>query len=417
MTKRNHFGAFKPHTLTKHAVLDAYVKAWATILVRVFREVWFVDAFAGEGQDDEGNPGSPLIAARVAEQINALHFPKGITRHEGMRVVAFESDPDRFVALAEVMAPYTANPWHRGVAIVREGVLEDKLPKVLELIGSAPTLYFLDPFGIDGLSAPVLPELLRGPHNELLILFNDEGAVRLAGKVRAGAPDEEAALVEADASVSESLFGEAETERLRKEARDRVKRSVAGHKSNADAARIMDTAFGGDWWRPIIDATPEDRRQQKFVELYDQLLERMGGTKRLRFSVDTPDGRHKYYLIHASKDSRAYVAMKDAMHRARQKRQQESAFSQVLLEHIESESSIGPIADRVVQEFSGRKVRWQGVKPCVQEFALAETPLWRHEFAALQAEFARRGYTDLNEKGRPQSPLSFTFPATSVLMR
>jgi len=413
MTTKNHFGTFQPHTLTKHAILDAYLKAWATILLPRFDEAWFVDAFAGEGQDEKDHPGSPLIAARTAEQINTKLFPAGIARHRGMRVLAFESEPPRFARLAEVMRPYVAEPWYKGIAIVREGVLEEKLDAVLETIGDAPVLYFLDPFGIDGLSAAVLPKLLEGAHNELLILFNDEGAARLAGKVRAGTPDEAAAIAEAEAAVDQTLFGDADTDSLRASARNRMKRSLAGHKSNVDAERIMDTAFGGNWWRPIIDETPEDERQSKFVELYDGLLETIGGTKRLRLSISTPDGRHKYFLIHAAKDSRAYAVMKNAMHRARKKRE-EVNLTPALLEHIEIGSSITSVADVLCRHFAGRRVRWQGVSPCVKDYAIDETPLWFDECDALKAELLRRRCTDLNDKGKPQSPLSFTFPANPV---
>ncbi|CAN5703021.1 hypothetical protein BH23GEM9_BH23GEM9_20220 [soil metagenome] len=410
MTKKQHFGEFQPHTLTKHAILDAYLKAWATILVRSFKKVWFVDAFAGEGKDQAGNPGSPLIAARVAEQINSKYYPGGIDPLAGMRVIAFEADEERFLALSEVMQLFVAERWHKAVAILRKGTLEERLDGVIKAVGDSPTLYFLDPFGIDGLSADVLPRLLAGPRNELLILFNDEGAVRLAGKVRAGQVDEEATLADAEAAVGPSLFGEEHAEEMREAMRAMARRSLAGHKSNMNAERIMDTAFGGDWWRPIIDSTHPDARQAKFVELYESLLERIGGTKRLRFSVDTPDGRHKYYLIHAAKDARAYAVMKDAMHRARNRlRSQEPGVS--ILEHIESGPNVVPVADQICHFFAGKQgVRWQGTSPNIKSYAIDETPLWYHECDALQVELVRRGLADVNEKGKPQKPRSYSFP-------
>jgi three-Cys-motif partner protein len=408
MTRKTHFGVFKPHTLTKHAILDAYLKAWATILVPRFGAVWFVDAFAGEGRDDVGHPGSPLIAAKVAEQINAKHFPAGITRHKGMRLIAFEAEHDRFLSLDKVMSAYVAEPWHQGTALVREGTLEEKLEPVLKTLENAPTLFFLDPFGIDGLSAAVLPSLLAPPQNELLILFSDEGAVRLAGKVRAGRPDANAMISRAEGSVPDSLFGREETEALRAEKRTEAKRSAAGHKSNEDAERILDTAFGGGWWRTIIDGTPDELRQAKFVELYEAMLERFGASHRLRFSIDTPDGRHKYFLIHASKNKRAYAAMKDAMHRAR-KTKAESAIAPSLLDHLITDTNVEDVATTIARQFAGKRVRWQGEHPSVRGFAIDDTPLWYHELEALKAELLRRGYTELNERGKPKSPLAFNF--------
>jgi three-Cys-motif partner protein len=422
MPKKTHFHRFEPHTLTKHAVLDAYLKIWATILAPKFGQIWFVDAFAGEGRDDVGNPGSPLIGAKVARQINEKHFSIGITTTTGMRVIAFEEDEQRYPLLVEAMQPYVADPWWAGIAIVRKGSLEESLAGVLKHIKDRPTLFFLDPFGIDGLSASVLPQLLAGQHNEILLLFSDVGAVRLAGKARAGVPDEDAMIDAAAASVPTSLFGEEDTERDRDAARRKAKRSAAGHKSNPNAEEIMNTAFGGDWWQPIIFGTPDDLWQEKSVELYEQILQKAGASFRLRFSVDTPGGHHKYFLIHASKNHQAYAAMKDAMHRAKAKRAANlfgDSEAAPLFEQVETTTDVREVAAAIGREFSGKSgVLWGDADTAgtVKYFAIHRTPLWLHECEVLKAEMLRRRWTDLNAKGRPKSPLSFSFPAEAPLM-
>lgn len=416
MPKKTHFHKFEPHTLTKHAVLEAYLKIWATILAPKFRQVWFVDAFAGEGCDDVGNPGSPLIAAKVAEQIIANHFPAGTTKTTGMRVIAFEADKDRFPYLVETMRPYVAEPWWDGVAIVRDGTLETKLNGVLKQLGDRPTLFFLDPFGIDGLSAEVLPTLLAGPHNEILLLFSDVGAVRLAGKTRAGPPDAQAMLAAAVASVPDGLFPEV-TAAERESAVDKAKRSIAGHKSNPNAEEIMNTAFGGKWWQPIIFGTPDHLWQDRSVDLYEQVLQKAGASYRLRFSVDTPDGQHKYFLIHASKNDQAYAAMKDAMHRARSKRAKDmfdTGEMASLIDHVVTTTNVDDVVSTIAGEFARKShVPWgtADARGTVKHFAVHFTPLWLHEGDMLKGALLRRGFTDRNEKGRPESPLAFSFPA------
>ena len=60
-----HFDEFEPHTLLKHAILKTYLATWAMRLLQWGRAgdvVYFVDAFAGQGRDGVGNPGSPAIA-------------------------------------------------------------------------------------------------------------------------------------------------------------------------------------------------------------------------------------------------------------------------------------------------------------------------------------------------------------------
>jgi len=418
MPKKTHFHKFEPHTRMKHAVLDAYLKIWATILAPKFRQVWFVDAFAGEGCDEVGNPGSPLIAARVADQINRTHFPSGITATSGMRVVAFEKgEAGRYSALVETMEAYVSKPWHKGTAILRQGTLEASLDGVLGFIRDQPTLFFLDPFGIGGLSAAVLPRLLAGPHNEILLLFSDVGAVRLAGKTRAGVQDEQALMNAAAARIPATLFGEEDTEKEREAARRRAKRSAAGHKSNPNAEEIMNRAFGGKWWQPIIFGTPDDRWQEKSVELYEQVLEKAGATHRLRFSIDALDGQHKYFLIHASKSHQAYAAMKDAMNRAK-RRADEDLFGETkmapLFDQVQTTTDIARVADAIANEFAGKSAVFWGDENklgTVKYFAIHHTPLWFQECDALKQLLLRRGWTDTNTKGRPKSPLSYSFPA------
>lgn len=82
--REDHFEEFQGHTLLKHLILDKYLKAWANKLLQwgaAGSRVWFVDAFAGEGADKKGNPGSPLIAAKMARdrptQTYELSLSKG----------------------------------------------------------------------------------------------------------------------------------------------------------------------------------------------------------------------------------------------------------------------------------------------------------------------------------------------------
>lgn len=419
MPTKTHFHRFDQHTLLKHFLLRVYLKAWADIIVEKFGTAWFVDAFAGEGCDGDGNPGSPLIAAQIAIDINNHFFPNGLSPITGMRVAAFEWQHDRYNRLVEVMKPYTrpTRPWPNTIATVTEGTLEAKLAAVTEFLEKRPTLYFLDPFGIDGLSAAVIPELLAGGQKEVLVLFADIGAVRLAGKARAGAKDEETELEVARSAVPDNLFGEAETASEIEAAVAAKRRELAGHKSNPNADEIMNRAFGGDWWKPIIDATPEDRRREKFVELYEErVLKQSGATHCLHYRVRTPDGKHKYFLIHASKDVRAFAVMKDAMHRTRSQALRASANRPALIDPSDAgdiESDIRLIGDAVVRHFSGQRgVRWTGARGSVQQFVLENTPLWMHERDALKAELTRRRFTRLNDKGRPSRPMTFDFPSS-----
>jgi hypothetical protein len=69
------------------------------------RQVWFVDAFAGEGYDPKGNPGSPAIAGRITEDL-ASQFPPTPKRAAPMRILAIELDRERGRKLQEAMRPF-----------------------------------------------------------------------------------------------------------------------------------------------------------------------------------------------------------------------------------------------------------------------------------------------------------------------
>jgi three-Cys-motif partner protein len=417
MTRRDHFRRFEDHTLLKHFLLGVYLKQWATIHirgqgqsppVRGFR-LWVVDALAGAGQDDEGTPGSPVIAAEIARQINAEYFQTPLPANDGLRVIAFESDPMVYARLSEVMMPYVADP---PVAFLRPCTLQEKSVQLLRHVQGDPVFFFIDPFGVDGLNAALLPRLLAGSRAEILLLFSDVGAVRLAGKAGAVVPTRDTLI--AERRRNPSLFGDEFDSLLATADRLGVDRVLAGHLSNARAREILNAAFGGDWWQPIIEGTIPELRQSRFIELYEGVLKRAGATHVLRFDVATEAGQHKYTLLHASKHKRAFAAMKDAMDRARRQRKTEDCptlFEQgeYLADQavtMDSGADLHTVVNTICLHFAGREVRWTGKysDDTVRSFTRDETPLLVHEFDQLQRALERRGYV----AGR--TPLTYRFP-------
>lgn len=65
-TPRTTKWSFEPRTGAKHAILDAYLKAWFPILGKDHREIVYVDGFCGPGRYAGGEPGSPLVALQAA---------------------------------------------------------------------------------------------------------------------------------------------------------------------------------------------------------------------------------------------------------------------------------------------------------------------------------------------------------------
>jgi three-Cys-motif partner protein len=422
MPRDTHFERFESHTRLKHFLLDAYLKQWAIILLRSLlnvagrrTRVWFVDAFAGAGRDQTGAPGSPLIAAEIAQAVNRELFPGGPTRSSGMHVLAMEAEPGRARQLQENLEHFKRTP---PVVHVRHGDLRQVLTPFLGHVGTDPVLYFLDPFGVEGLDAEMLRSILSAPQAEVLLLFSDEGAVRLAGKASASVPTREELL--AERRRDPTMFGDDFEEQQAEADRAAVERVLAGHQSNQRAREILNSAFGGEWWQPIIAATPDFHRRERFVRLYEDVLRRAGASYVLPFAVASTEGRHKYTLIHASKHKRAYAAMKEAIDRVRRRFRPQAAPS--LFEaapeprlSIEIGAGFDAAVETIAAQFAGRRVRFRGTSytdESVERFALDETPLMKHELQALRSELERRGFAVRRADGRLSIPAEFEFPAT-----
>jgi three-Cys-motif partner protein len=429
MSRNNHFERFESHTHLKHFLLTVYLKKWANILVTHYRRVWFIDAFAGCGRDDAGAPGSPLIAAQIAREIAAERFaaPAGVELppRTGMHVIAVESNATRAGRLAENLAPYmTTEP---RVAFGHEGVLQDFLADLQPKIRHDPVLYFLDPFGVDGLDAAMLHQLFDGRRREVLMLFSDGGAVRLAGQVEARVPTREALL--AEQLHTKSLFGEHGDAEAEAAARADVERRLAGYTSSEQSRAIMTRAYGSDEWVAVTAKTAPSRRREALLDLYCDVLRRAGATHVLRFQVTTNAGLHKYTLLHASTHHAAFAAMKEAMHAARLSRPRgaeqpvlpslfdasggEDATSPTDTPSIEAAASdearqVLEAVEQIARHFAGKAdVRWDhghAGRGSVRQYALHDTPLLIHQFDALKDALRRRGYLT---KARP---ITYAFP-------
>jgi three-Cys-motif partner protein len=420
MPRNTHFEMFQDHTRLKHFLLEVYLKQWATILISgrrhaglpVPRMLWFVDAFAGAGRDGQGTPGSPLIAAEIATEINKAYYANP-GKTSGMRVLAIEAHAGRYQQLEEALKAYSS------VAEVRQGQLQDIIGKVMPFLKKheAPALFFLDPFGVHGLDAKLLPQILKASRTELLLLFSDEGAVRLAGKADAKVPSRAELLAQKrDGRMS---FGDEFDAELDEQDRLDVEQILAGHSSNARAAEILDITFGGKDWRKILESIPAVERRQAFVKLYREVLEDAGAAYVLPFAVTTSGGRHKYTLMHASTHSSAFAAMKEAMHRAYKKRstpeQVQNLFDGLGINSGAQESDrtfssgadIHEVVSQVQAAFSGKLVHWTGKtadETTVSGFALRHTPLLKHELPLLEGELTRLGY------GESKKPRTYRFP-------
>lgn len=293
---RKYWDSFQAHTVFKHLVLESYASAWMQKVVRGrpgVQRLLVVDAFAGRGRDRRGNPGSPLRLARAAAVASTgLREAKG--HPVPVHVVAIEQEHQWFTELANYLEPF------RDDVAVLEGTLRDYLPGLLEKYGSGPTLYFLDPFGLKGLDADLVRMALAGDASEVLVLFNDPGAGRLAGAAgRISSP-------EVGSDAPRDLWGEPTPT----SAGDRGSTDLIADdgEDEAEWARespsrdVLNTAFGGDRWERAVAGIPPGRDwREAIIREYELLLQELGGHFTTRIPVLKDNGQREYTLIHASR--------------------------------------------------------------------------------------------------------------------
>ena len=162
---RAFFNSKKPWSVQKDQILANYLAAYLKkILYRrqsatlPGQPVLIVDAFAGKGWFEDGNPGSPVHIIEAADEVAQGRY----------RVVLGNEDPEQHAFLERALARYDhAKP-----------LLWDSrrmLRSVLKNVGDRALFVFIDPFGITGyefdLIKPLIGRVRDGLSTELLINF------------------------------------------------------------------------------------------------------------------------------------------------------------------------------------------------------------------------------------------------------
>jgi three-Cys-motif partner protein len=241
--------------------------------------VWVVDAFAGAGAYDpdetgQREDGSPRALAKLARHLKIERDqPRRRRRRSRLRTINVEADAELFVELERNLAPY------RDIATNLFGPFEEHLPTVLGMLGAAPALFYLDPFGVRGIEMEVIARILaRKGRTELLIHFSDRSFRRMAGHV------------------------------IERE------RSQVGRRAAVSKIEELDRVMGTRKWRAIWqdESLSTDERMDRIVELYrDQLRKRGIGLVHDIRMRDELDDSPRYRLVFATRSDHGTELMSD----------------------------------------------------------------------------------------------------------
>lgn len=159
------------HTEGKHLVLKHYFEAWFPILAKWNERILFIDGFAGPGEYEGGEPGSPLVAMRVLAQHPAL---KSITAK--IVFVFIEKKADRARHLAGLVDQWRDRLPPNATVHVIEGMFSSEMSEVLDQLDQqsrrmAPTLVMIDPFGVKNIPITLVGRILSNPKCEVYVSF------------------------------------------------------------------------------------------------------------------------------------------------------------------------------------------------------------------------------------------------------
>jgi len=180
--KADFFDELRFWSRTKLRVLEKYIDAYLRKRGRSHQVVYYVDGFAGQGtygrESRTVEEGSPLRLARLAQRIKDEGKPYRLV------CLNVERNKKRCANLESSLAEFDPD-------IVQTfcGSFTDHLPRIISIMGRAPIVCFLDPFGVVGVSVEDIRPLLQRADTEILLNLSTPTLHRLAGFATSDAKD------------------------------------------------------------------------------------------------------------------------------------------------------------------------------------------------------------------------------------
>ena len=254
-----------PHTRAKHQILELYLQAWVPIFGQTdFREVAYIDGFAGPGRYSKGEDGSPIIAlniaveqrSRIRPDMTFLFVESRRDRADMLRTILHDmSVPSNFtVTVAGDEAPTS------GFEAVVKGFIDERTKDGRNL---PPTFAFIDPFGWR-VPFDLVRRILSFPRCEVLVTFMYEEINRFIG--------------------------------------------LPEQRGN------FNSFFGTESWRRIAIVSEPRERKKQIHDLYMRQLKDSAGAKYVRsFEMRNDRDVTDYYLFYATNNLLGLKKMKEAM--------------------------------------------------------------------------------------------------------
>lgn len=171
-----------PHTIAKIKLLQAYLKAWFSILgtTRRGEHLLYVDGFAGPGEYTNYPSGSPLAAIEAANSALETHRDKWIAG--SVNCAFIESEAKRAQHLQRKIGQTAVHRKTR--TFVYNATFIDGMVRVKQAVPGPfeqghPVFVFIDPFGATGVPFSTVRDILSLRTAEVLINLDADGIDRI----------------------------------------------------------------------------------------------------------------------------------------------------------------------------------------------------------------------------------------------
>ena len=248
----------EPQTLGKHLVLRNYLDGWFPILGRWNGRLLFIDGFAGPGEYEGGEVGSPLVAMECVRQQREM----GRLRGTEVVLLCMESHVGRADHLRQLLK--SQEPMPNTTFEVFHGDFDDHMSRLLDLIDEqnatlAPSFVMVDPFGVKGSRMQLIERVLANAKSECLISFMYE--------------------------------------------------PIRRWQSHRYFESPLDELFGTPDWRDGLDLDEEQEKKRFLHDLFAKQLKRHGAKYVVPFEL-WRDNRHVYTLYFATRSLKGCNLMK-----------------------------------------------------------------------------------------------------------
>ena len=202
----------RQQTQIKLDILRKYLRAWAIIIGSYFREAYFVDCFAGRGKYNFGDKkdsisGSPVIGVGTSLEVKNIKLKKGLKFN--LSIIAIESEKENLESLKRFIKEM--DPKSETKIEIVESEFGAAIPEVLNKISGVPAFFFIDPYGIKGVTKESIDLIVnRTGSTEIFLNYMQMGVQRVKGQYKNVNHADEKIRIKAIKTVAhmDSLFGD-----------------------------------------------------------------------------------------------------------------------------------------------------------------------------------------------------------------